>query len=235
MWHPQAREFASAGYRVILPDMRGHGQSPPGGEDVSISLMADDVLALAQRLRLERFVLGGLSVGGVVAAQLAVDHPETLEGLLLAATRLDADSSGEHQRRLSYADKIRREGLGADADAMLPRILTPETIASRPELALQVRQMIESTPLEGRVKTLLAMTNRTDLLGRLAKLKVPVLVIVGEEDVITPPSSAKAIHRRVEGAFLQEVVGASHLVNMEAPGVFNRAVLNWLAFAGLEP
>jgi pimeloyl-ACP methyl ester carboxylesterase len=235
MWMRQANELASAGYRAILPDLRGHGKSPPGDEDVTLSLLAKDVLALARRLELPHFVVGGLSVGGMVAAQLAIAHPGRIDGLLLAATRLDADSPDEHARRLSYADRLRREGLGADADAMLPRILTPETIASRPELAAQVRAMIVSTPLDARVQTLVAVTNRTDLRGRLGELKMPVLVIVGAEDAITPPSCAKDIHRRIAGAFLQEVVGASHLVNLEAPGVFNEAVLNWLAFAGLEP
>jgi pimeloyl-ACP methyl ester carboxylesterase len=235
MWAPQAGDFAASGYRVVLPDLRGHGQSPPGEEEVSLSLLGQDVFALATKLGLEGFVVGGLSTGAIVAAQMALAHPGRIEALLLAAARLDADSPEERARRLTYAREIRRAGIRGDAGAMIPRVLTPETIASRPELVEQVRSMMEATSVEGRVQTLVAVTNRPDLRGRLGEIKAPLLVIVGTEDPITPPSSAKDIHRRVQGAFFQEVVGASHLVNMEAPGVFNQAVLNWLAFSGLEP
>lgn len=235
MWAPQAGEFAASGYRVILPDLRGHGQSPQGETEVSVALLGEDVFALATELGLDEFVVGGLSTGALVAAQMALTHPGRIKGLLLAAARLDADSPEERARRLAYAAEVRRAGLPGDVDAMLPRVLTSETIASRPELVKQVRSMMEATSVEARVQTLVAVTNRADLRNRLGEIKAPTLVIVGTEDSITPPSSAKEIHRRVQGAFFQEVVGASHLVNMEAPGVFNQAVLNWLAFSGLEP
>jgi len=234
MWRPQLDELASEGYRVLAPDLRGHGRSPLPAGPWTLEDCAADVLALADRLGLERFVLGGLSVGGMVALAAVEAAPRRVEGLLLAATRADADRPEERERRMEVARGIRARG-GEDAAPFVDRVFTPPTVDGRPELVAAFRRMAEGTPAEGRALMLDAIARRKDRRGLLGAVRCPALVIVGAEDPITPVSDARAIHEGVAGSFLQVVEGASHLVNMEAPGVFNRAVVNWLMFSGLEP
>jgi pimeloyl-ACP methyl ester carboxylesterase len=234
MWRPQWEEFSAEGYRVITPDLRGHGASPAPEAPWTIEDCAQDVLALADRLGLDRFVLGGLSVGAMVAMAVAEAAPARVEGLLLAATRADGDLPEERARRHALAARIQAEGR-EDAGPLVERVFAPSTAEGRPELVEELRRMVEETPPEGRARLLDAVADRKDRIPVLATLRCPTLVIVGTDDPITPEAKGRAIHAAVPGAFLQVVEGASHLVNMEAPGVFNRAVVNWLMFAGLEP
>lgn len=234
MWRPQLEELSAEGYRIIAPDLRGHGESPLPEGPWTIEDCASDVLALADRLGLDRFVLGGLSVGGMVALAAYRASPARVEGLLLAATRADADLPSERGRRVEAAARIRAAGR-EDAAPFVERVFTPPTIASRPELVAAFREMAESTPTEGRARLLEAVAQRRDAIPLLEASRVPALVIVGSDDPITPPAKSRAMNAAAAGSFLQVVEGASHLVNMEAPGVFNRAVANWLLFAELEP
>jgi 3-oxoadipate enol-lactonase len=219
---------------VVVPDLRGHGQSPVPAGPWTLEDCAADVLALADRLALERFVLGGLSVGGMVALALMEPAPARVEGLLLAATRADGDLPQERARKLELAADIRARG-GEDTEPFVERVLTAPTIEQRPDVVDAFRAMARETPALGRASMLEAIANRKDRRPLLGTLRCPVLSIGGSEDPITPPAHAKAIHAAVPGSFLQVVEGASHLVAMEAPGVFNRATVNWLMFAGLEP
>lgn len=234
MWRPQLEELSAEGYRVIAPDLRGHGGSPLPDGPWTLEDCAADVLALADGLGLERFVLGGLSVGGMVALAAYEAAPGRVEGLLLAATRADGDLPSERDRRLEAAKRVRAAG-GEDPAPFVERVFTPPTVASRPELVAAFREMVGATPVEGRARLLEAVAGRKDRIPLLEAARCPTLVVVGSEDPITPVEKSRAMHAAVAGSFLQVVEGASHLVNMEAPGVFNRAVANWLLFAQLEP
>ena len=234
MWKPQLEDFVGAGYRVVLPDLRGHGRSPTPAAPWSLANCAADLFALADRLEIERFVLGGLSVGGMVAVAAAKAAPQRVEGLLLAATRADADAPSEVASRRRAADELRERG-SIGAESFVPRVFTADTISQRPALVSEFLAIANAQPLEGRTAMLDAIARRENVLPWLETAKVPALAIVGEEDPITPPSMSREIHRRLAGSFLQVIEEASHLVNMEAPGVFNRAALNWLEFSQLEP
>jgi pimeloyl-ACP methyl ester carboxylesterase len=230
MWDAQARELAAQGYRVVLPDLRGHGQSPVPHEPSTMERCAADVWAMADGLGLRQFVLGGLSFGGMVALEMVTASPERISGLLLAATVAEPDSERQRKARLEVAEAVRQGGIAPDVDRMLPRLFSQATYVERPGLIEQVRAMMLTTPPEGRANAIIGITQRGDYRPLLPKVRAPTLVLVGAEDAVTTPEQNKDIHKRVPGAFLQVLEGAGHLCNLEAPGTFNQAMMNWLAF-----
>lgn len=232
VWAPQSRDLAAAGFRVVLPDLRGHGESPLGEGPSTAEALAADVWALADELRLEPFVLGGFSFGGWVAMEMVREHPERVLGLILADTGAEPDTPKERAVRAEQAARIRREGLLVED--YRERVLTEATLRTRPAVWDEARRMMLSVSVEGRARAVEGMAARPDFRPVLSKLKLPTLVIVGAEDPVTPPALAREMRRLVEGSFLQEVEGASHLSTLEAPGVVSQAILNWMAFSGLE-
>lgn len=233
VWAPQANELALAGFRVVLPDLRGHGETPVAEGLATVEAVAGDVFAMADELGMRQFVLGGFSWGGFVAFEMVREQPERILGLLFVSTRAEGDSERERSAKLESAAALRREGLRVDG--YRDRVLSEETLRTRPKLWDDVRRMMLSVPAEGRAQALEGTAQRPDFRPLLPQIRVPTLVIVGAEDPITPPEFSKEMHKHIPGAFLQEVEGASHFVTLEAPGVVSQAILNWLTFVGVEP
>lgn len=231
VWAPQANELASAGFRVVLPDLRGHGETPIADGPATVQAVAGDVFALADELGIKRFVIGGFSWGGFVALEMVLEQPGRILGLLLVATRAESDTEKERAAKLESAATLRREGL--KVDGYRDRLFTEETLRARPKLWEDARRMMLSVPAEGRARAMEGIAERPDFSPMLPQIKAPTLVIVGAEDPITSPAFSKEMQKRIPGAFLQEVEGASHFVTLEAPGVVSQAILNWLAFSGL--
>lgn len=231
IWAPQAADLAAAGFRVVRPDLRGHGASPLGEGPSTVEAMAADVWAMADELAIAGFVLGGLSFGGWVAMEMVRERPERILGLVLADTGAQPDTPKERAARPEQAARIRREGL--QVDAYRERLLTEATLKERPDVWAAARASMAAVSAEGRARAVEGMAARPDFRPTLSKLKLPALVIVGAEDPVTPPALAREIHALIRGSFLQEVEGASHLSTLEAPGVVSQAILNWMAFEGL--
>lgn len=232
VWAPQANDLASAGFRVVLPDLRGHGETPVADGPATVEAVAGDVFALADELGIERFVIGGFSWGGFVALEMVREQPGRILGLLLVATRAEADTEKERAAKLESAAALRRDGMRVDG--YRGRVFAEDTLRARPKLWDDARRMMLSVPAEGRARALEGIAARPDFRPMLPQIKVPTLVIVGADDPITPPEFSKEMQKRIPGAFLQEVEGASHFVTLEAPGVVSAAILNWMAFNGLE-
>ena len=227
MWRGQSEALAGE-FRVVAPDLRGLGETPTGGADVTMSAMAEDVAALLDELNLRSVVLCGLSMGGYVAFEVLRLVPERVRALVLADTRAQAETDEGRRTREETAQKILKGGMAAVSDAMLSKLFTDDARERRPELVGRARAMILGTNPEGAAAAVRAMAARRDQADLLPSLGVPTLIIVGGEDSITPPSDAEAMRAKIKGARLVRIEGAAHLSNVERPEEFNRALGDFL-------
>lgn len=229
MWNA-VREPLASHLRVITPDQRGLGRSPlpESGREPSLEDAARDVIALLDRLELDRVVLGGCSMGGYLAMAVLRLAPERVGGLVLIDTKATPDTPEAAQTRLDVAARVEREGIaGWLAEANLPNLLAETTRTRRPDVVETVREIIESQPPAGISWTALALRTRPDSLDLLRDSGVPALVVVGEEDPITPVAAASAMVEVMPGATLVVLPGAGHLTPLEDPAGVVEAILSW--------
>jgi pimeloyl-ACP methyl ester carboxylesterase len=226
MWADQIPAL-SPKYRVIAPDLRGFGRSPPAGP-FTIEDLADDVYSLSAKLKLHNFVLAGLSMGGYVSLAFAAKYAHLLRGLILLDTKSEADTDEGRKARDTMIETARTKGSAAIADAMQPKLLAAGTIANKPTIVNRFREMAEGNSPETLALALAAMRDRPDRTNVLRDIKVPTLIIVGDQDAVTPPSVAEAMHRAAAGSTLAIIRGAGHMTPMEQPEQVNAAIDTFL-------
>lgn len=227
-WEPQYT-LADAGWRVVMPQFRGFDCKTPDGVDArSVDDYAGDVADLMETLELERAVIGGLSLGGYVAFALYRQAPALFQALILADTRAEADSAEARTNRTRLIDVVRARGAAAVADEMVPTLLGATTTATRPDLVGRVRSLVLGNPPAAIAGALTAMMARPDSTSLLPSITVPTLVLVGDEDVLTPPAFSAAMASLLPRAELVVVPQAGHLANLEQPAAFNAALLRFL-------
>jgi pimeloyl-ACP methyl ester carboxylesterase len=227
MWREQ-REALVANYRVITPDLRGHGETTVTAEPATMEEMARDVDALLDKLEIGRVTIGGLSMGGYVTLAFYRRFPLRVRALILADTRPQADTLDARRNREEQAKKILKEGMQSIASDFLKKVLTPATLAEQPDRVARVREMILKTDPQGAAAALRGMAARPDQTDFLEGILVPTLILVGSEDQLTPPADAELMRREIRGSRLEVIEGASHLSNLERPAEFNRALKSFL-------
>ncbi|MDB5307039.1 MAG: alpha/beta hydrolase [Gemmataceae bacterium] len=229
MWRPQLTGLAGTA-RVLAVDLPGFGQSPAGPGPFTVDSAADAVADLLDRTGITgRVVVGGLSMGGYVAMAFARRHPDQLAGLILADTRGEPDDDAAKQNREKLIALVREKGAAAVAEQMLPRLLSENTRANRPEVVDEVRRIAGRQSAEGVANGLTGLRDRPDAGPGLDAVAVPTLILVGEHDAVTPPTLAAAMGARVWGSLVVTIPDAGHLSNLENPGAFNAAVVEFLA------
>ncbi len=223
IWRPQAEKLSKK-YRVITPDLRGHGLSEAPEGVYTMDLYASDLKAVLDSIGVRAVVLGGLSMGGYVAFAFYRLFKERVHGLILVDTKAEADSPEARARREEQALSVLKNGSGEIAGQLIGRMFTEKTLTVNPVLAERVRRMMENTSPVGIAGALRGMAERRDSTQLLASIKVPTLVIVGEEDPITPVSDARRMVGMIPGSELVVVPGAAHLTSLEKPDEVSRAV-----------
>jgi len=237
MWSGQ--EPLADSLRLIVPDQRGFGRSRDAGGPESVEQLADDAVALLDALHVrEPAIVCGCSMGGYVAQHVAVRHPGRVRALVLVDTKLDADTAEARAARADLAARVRRLGREIVAEAMVPRLFAPVTPAAavphRRELERLLRGLIVEQEEDTIVAALGALAARPDMTDVMRKVGVPTLLVVGAEDQITPPECLERAERIMPAARLLIVPEAGHMVPLEAPAVFNAAVLAFLAEAAAD-
>jgi len=227
LWAPQVRALAGTA-RVIAPDLPGFGESDMP-ERFAIDAWADGLARFLDALRIERAVIAGLSMGGYIALAFWRLHRERALALVLADTRAGADTEEGKQKRRETIELARREGPTAVARAMLPGMVGKSTREREPSVVASMRAMLESASVDSIVGASEAMINRADSTTLLATIDVPTLIIVGEEDVLTPPKESRAMHAAIPGSRLEIIPGAGHVSNVERPAAFNQVLSEFLA------
>lgn len=227
LWAPQVNALVDRA-RCIAPDLRGFGDSgaaPPW----TMERFADDLARLLDAVRVDKAVLVGLSMGGYIAFAFWRQHRHRVRALVLADTRPGPDSAEARAKREHLITLAREKGSWAVADAMITGMVGKSTRARNPDVVEQVYRMLRSAPVEGVVGALEAMMERPDSTPTLATIDVPTLIVVGEEDVLTPVAEARAMHAAITGSRLEIIAGAGHVSNVERPATFNHVLSEFLA------
>lgn len=225
MYAEQAEALAKTA-RVVTFDAPGVGNSEPG--EISINGLADLAVGLLDAMQIKTAVVGGVSMGGYGAMAFARRYPDRLRGLVLADTRAAADSDEGRAGRRALADLALEKGPAAVAEQMLPRVLGASTLKRRRKVVDRVRGMIEATPAPTIAALSLALGEREDSTQGLADIRVPTLVVTGEEDAITPPSEAREWGALIPDSRIVEINEAGHLANLEMPERFNAILAEFL-------
>ena len=227
IWAPQVEEL-SRDFTVVVLDLRGHGRSEATQGVYLMEQLASDAKALLDHIGVDRIVLGGLSMGGYVAFAFLREFGEMVRGLILCDTRAEADSEEAKARREQQAVEVLRDGTGPLADRLIGGMLTAGTRQRDKLLTGHVYDIMRSQQPVGMAGALRGMARRPDSTPLLGSVRVPTLIVVGEEDQTTPLSDARKMASGIKDAELVVVPNAAHLTSLERPVEVNVAVRRFL-------
>ena len=224
MWQTQSDRLGER-FRTLRYDIRGHGSSEVPDGPYSIADLGGDLVALMDRVGIERASLCGLSIGGMISMWVAAHHPERIERLVLCCTSaLLGPPEGWQQR----AATVRAEGVEAVADAVLARWFTAGFAAAYPQVIEDMRARLVATPAEGYAGCCEAIA-AMDLTGDLPSISAPTLVLSGADDPATPPVHGRRIAELIGGARFETVSPAAHLATVERPDLTTAMILRFLS------
>lgn len=227
IWTQQLAELPDD-IQGIAYDIRGHGRSTAGHGYFSVDLFAKDLLQLIKYLKLKKVILCGISMGGYIALRATELSPETISGLVLCDTHSLADSNESKLSRFASIGTIMDKGKEDFAEAFLKKLFSPETNQNRKQIDF-IRQVILQNKEKNICSALLALASRTDTTASLENIKVPTLIIRGEEDQIISDQQAEILHQHIKGSELNLIPMSGHLPNLDNPVRFNELLTGFLA------
>ncbi|MFC4171086.1 alpha/beta fold hydrolase [Microvirga sp. GCM10011540] len=225
LWDDQIAELTKT-FRVLRIDARGHGRSEPVEGPYSFDQLTKDVVAIWDRLGIERSAVLGLSMGGMTAFGLALDHTSRVTRIVAADCRSDAPDFFKNM----WADRqkiLHEKGMEAIAEITIPTWLTEETRNTRPDRVERVRGMILETSREGYIGATEAL-RALNYKDRLSEIRCPTCLVVGAADG-PHPTEMRSMAERIPGVRFIEIPAAAHLANVENPEAFNKTVCSFLS------
>ena len=228
MWDLQLEALRDE-YRVIAYDLRGHGDSEAGVEDFSMDLFASDFVSFMDSLNIRKAAVCGFSMGGYIALNAVGKYPERFDALILSDTQYIADTPEVREKRLLSIENIKKTGLENYAHESVKNLFAPVSLISKETEIDLVKEMIVNTSKQSIFNSLHALATRKETTAILAGIKIPVLILVGEEDRITPVEMAESMHSKINGSQLNIIEHAGHLSNMENPFEFNYQIRKFIS------
>jgi 3-oxoadipate enol-lactonase len=225
MWNPQM-DALNPYFQVLRYDTRGHGATDALPGSYTLELLAEDIIALLDALDIDRAHFVGLSMGGMIGQSLGLNHPRRLKSLVLCDTAsiLPVEAQAMWHERL---DRARKKGMEALSEETMERWFNPAFLRQNPPMVKLIREQILATPVAGYVGCAEAI-RRLNYLDRISAIKIPTLILVGEDDPGTPVTASTAMHERIAGSKLAVLPSARHLSNVEQSEAFNTALLKFL-------
>jgi 3-oxoadipate enol-lactonase len=215
-------------FRVIRYEACGHGVSDPPRARVTVERLGQDLRALLDHLGVDRAVVCGCSLGGVIALWLSVHHPERVTGAVLANTGAKLGTDESWGARIAA---VRAGGTAAVREQVVGRFLTSEFRERDPATTALIAGMIEATNPDGYIAACEALRD-ADLRADARSVRVPAMVIGSERDLSTPPALARELHGSIRGSELVMIPDAAHLSNVERPPLFNAALVRFVEACG---
>jgi pimeloyl-ACP methyl ester carboxylesterase len=227
MWKPQV-EFAATFTRVIAYDIRGFGKSQNGSREFSINLFADDLIQLMDLLEIPKAIICGLSMGGYIALNAVDRYKERFAAMILADTQCVADTAEGKEKRYRTIELIESKGLGVFAESFVKNIFCDETLQHKKEIVERIQQVILNTAPSTVTATLKALASRWETCSTLSEISVPVLIVCGTEDKVTPYAQSEKLRSSIKNSTIKPVQNAGHMSNLEQVEEFNGYLRDFL-------
>ncbi len=227
MWNAQFEALKPTN-RVIAYDVRGHGNSEAGTEDFSIELFVEDLLGFMDTLQLDQVILCGLSMGGYIALSAIEKHPERFSGLILSDSQCLADTPEAIEKRMAAIESIREKGAELYVEQSIQNLFAAASFETKQMEIGNVKEMMSKTTAQSMCNTLHALSVRKETCSKLSELTVPILILVGKEDKITPPKVARLMLEKTQNSTLTIIEDAAHLANIENPHDFNQQLMEFI-------
>ena len=215
VWMPVAEQLASK-YRVILPDLRGHGASGVGEGAATMEKHAEDLARVLADAQVGKAIFAGESIGGYILFEFWRRHRDRVKALILANTKATVDTADARKARLQSAEDVMKKGVEAFIDTMLPKLLGETTRFNRPDVAAAAKAMMMKITAAGVAAVQRGMAERPDSMSTLGMIDVPTLIISAGEDSI-PQSEAELMKQHIRGAALRVIAKAGHYAVFERP------------------
>ncbi|MGZ4822880.1 MAG: alpha/beta fold hydrolase [Terriglobales bacterium] len=214
VWRPAAALLESR-YRLVLPDLRAHGESGVGEGPATMEKHAADIARVMDDAGVGKAVLAGESIGGYILFEFWRRMRERVSALILCNTKAGADSEEARANRLRSAEDVEKRGVEPFIESMIPKLLGESTRSNRPDLVDAARAMMVKMTPAGIAATQRGMAARPDSTPTLATMNVPVLIVTGDEDVLTGVAEAELLQRHIPGSTLKVVGRAGHYTVFE--------------------
>src|SRR5882672_2469059 len=215
-WNPIVPALESR-YRLILLDLRGHGESEIGQGPAFMQKHASDVARVLDAAGVGKAAFIGCSIGGYILFEFWRRFRERVTALALCDTRPQADTAEARANRLKAAADVLDEGPGPFIEAMIPKLMGRTTLTTRPDLVDGVRAMMRKMSAEDISLVQRGMTERPDSIGDLKSINVPTLIVIGDEDILSIPADGELMRQNIGGSKLKIIPKAGHYAPWEQP------------------
>lgn len=202
-------------YRVLLPDLRGHGESEVGEGAATMEKHAADLKRLCDEAGIARAIFAGVSIGGYILFEFWRRHRERVRALVLSDTRPQGDNEEGRANRLKSAEDVLQRGSEPFIDGMIPKLLGESTRQRRPDLTQTAKRMMMKMSAQSIAQVQRGMAARPDSVETLKTINVPTLLLVGSEDTLTPIADAELMRQHIAGSQLRVISGGGHYAPFE--------------------
>jgi 3-oxoadipate enol-lactonase len=226
-WLPSAQALVSH-YRLILPDLRGHGQSGIGEGPATMQKHAADLIRILGDARADRAAFVGISIGGYILFEFWRRSRERVSALALCNTKAPADSPEAKAARLQAAADVSERGVEPFFQSMVPRLIGKTTRDTRPDRVEGALRMMRKMSPEDVSQVQRGMAERLDSISTLKTINVPTLIVTGDEDILTGPPEAEVMQRNIPGSEMKIMPRAGHFSPWEQPELVGTVLRQFL-------
>ncbi|MDZ4666751.1 MAG: alpha/beta hydrolase [bacterium] len=227
MWRGQMDSLKSS-YRVIACDIRGFGKSTDEKSPLSIDLFAEDLVLFMDKLKIEKVILCGLSMGGFISLNAMMRFPDRFKSLILCDTQCIADTAEVKENRYTTIEQINLEGADLFNEKFVKSVFHPDSLKNTPELVESLRSIVFANS-KGIINAgLTALAERSETCTSLNAIGIPTLIICGRADEVTPLAQSQFMHEHIDGSILKIIENAGHVSNLEQPEEFNSSIHDFL-------
>jgi len=227
MWRDQLKELKSSN-RVIAVDVRGFGDSTDEKTHLSIELFAEDLVLFMDKLKIDKAIVCGLSMGGFIALNAMKRFPERFKALILCDTQCIADTTEVREKRYATIEQINRDSADAFNEKFVKSVFHPESLTGKMELVESLRSVVFANSKRIITAGITALAERSETCSTLDAIHIPTLIVCGREDTVTPLVESEFMHKHIKGSILKIIDKAGHVSNLEQPVEFNKYIQDFL-------